>query len=408
MNNFLYNICSNYATAANTKVQNTITASVDILYSYTKHKIIHKIKSTFGYELHYDYDDPLTQQFKVLQALDPKKFKANSYVTSRNEYKLRKFTHYVINLTPRLKAAIYVSAGNNDDDYESADTLNLFFFGPEAQRACNVFLNSMNSSSVTLNSPIITNKVDLYSIDYEGQDKDTHVNYMGKIYAKTFDQLFIEDSNKNHIISYCDKWMEAANLFASYGISYKAGILLYGPPGTGKSSLAKTLGTYLGTPVYVVNMATFSPDIIKTIQTISNNKIYPFIVLLEDIDYIFGKRTQDRTPQEKANGNAILQLLDGVNGVSNVIFIATTNDISSLDAAICREGRFDIKINVDNISKDMAENMIHGMNVTNHEAVAAILQDETFPINPAHLQNKVIHYVFDHLDEFSFSTEGNL
>ena len=86
----------------------------------------------------------------------------------------------------------------------------------------------------------------------------------------------------------------------------------------------------------------------------------------------------------------------------NVVFIATTNDLDSLDEAIIRDGRFDLKICMDNIDEPTAKEMCKGLYLTD-EQTTELLKDEAYPINPAYLQNKIIQYIFSHIENMDFS-----
>ena len=93
--------------------------------------------------------------------------------------------------------------------------------------------------------------------------------------------------------------------------------------------------------------------------------------------------------------NKMLQFLDSSSSPNDVIFIATTNDISKLDSAILREGRFDIKVEVGNINNKASTEMLESFNIPEediNEILKEMPKDENGNINPAALQNKAISY----------------
>lgn len=404
------NIKYKYRAKADDTINKVVESSIEYATKKAVSKATHFLKSHLGFEIYFDEDDEQWDALNLLQRLDPKKFKTHSYCRGafgsnlEKTYRLRCNTNYVIRLDPKkCNAFIHVSTSpihydDNSVGYQQSGNLYIFFFGKEAKKALKLFLNTLNPKPVQI---ISSGKKQYFAETFSiTADKDGSVDYdgTGKIRAKSFEQIYTDPNNKKHITSYLTKWMNAVKLFSTYGISYKAGLLIYGPPGTGKSSISKTISAEYDLRLFVINMGDFRPTMIPVIQSLAERNKKPIIVLLEDIDYIFGKRTQDRTPEEKSNGNALLQLLDGVNGISNVIFIATTNDIGALDEAIKREGRFDVQVNMENINHDIAVEMIHGMHIGDENIVSELLENEEFPVNPAHLQNKVIHYVFEHLD----------
>ena len=120
----------------------------------------------------------------------------------------------------------------------------------------------------------------------------------------------------------------------------------------------------------------------------------PCIILLEDIDYLFSSAKIETDIEVSAKANSLLQLLDGISSSSNVVYVATTNEISKLKPAFIRDGRFDIKLFLDNISSsELAEEMVKSFNLD----PAVVLADKEYPINPAQLQNECIQKVFDSL-----------
>ena len=108
------------------------------------------------------------------------------------------------------------------------------------------------------------------------------------------------------------------------------------------------------------------------------------------------------TPEQKEQSNLLLQFLDGTQSIPNIITIATTNDIDSLDPAIVRDGRFDLKIHMDNIEQEQAQKLADELNIT---TVPFALTEET-SYNPAQVQNQVIQHVFDNLTHLKGTNEG--
>lgn len=122
--------------------------------------------------------------------------------------------------------------------------------------------------------------------------------------------------------------------YQSRGIPYRRGYLLHGPPGTGKSSLTFATAGAFGLPVYILNLGSsrLSEDRLSSLFAALPAKC---ILLLEDIDAAFIKRTDDKdqgavinnSEKDKKEGlrpcmvsfSALLNAIDGVGELSTFI-----------------------------------------------------------------------------------------
>lgn len=213
------------------------------------------------------------------------------------------------------------------------------------------------------------------------------------ITAKGMNEVFT-DTDTKMLLNHIKKWTKASYFYQKVNIIHKTGILLYGPPGTGKTTLAKAIAKEIEADVYVVNMGDFNDSQIKRIkEDIEHLSDAEYNVLIfEDIDCIFSNRDNLKTDNKQQAAQLLLQFLDGVFSIPNVISIATTNHIETLDDALIRDGRFDLKVEMNNISQDTAQRMCKYFGLS-QETSNNLLQGENFPINPAYLQNKIVKYV---------------
>ena len=152
-----------------------------------------------------------------------------------------------------------------------------------------------------------------------------------------------------------------------------------------------------------------SSNIIDSInRTIKMRKMYAgeIIVLIEDFDQLFEKRDDDEAQDTTAgsdqlkpskiknvsmleNTNAIFQVLDGVYSMDGMIYIATTNYIEKLDAALIRYGRFDLQEELPYFDREMTDQFIEMMGY--NSSIADELNLE-YPVQPAMLQSKIMEY----------------
>lgn len=138
--------------------------------------------------------------------------------------------------------------------------------------------------------------------------------------------------------------------FNSLGITPQKGVILYGPPGNGKTLIAKAVAGESNAHLEIIN----GPEILskwhgqseKNIRNIFNNaaKMAPSIILIEEIDSIASSRSEMDQHHDITIISQLLVCLDGMVDTTNIVVIATTNRIDSLDSAILRPGRFDYHI----------------------------------------------------------------
>ena len=273
--------------------------------------------------------------------------------------------------------------------------LSLYFYGLQAKKACELmkgYLVNKPKDSGKTTSENGSQKIRISSIGID-EDGDAYSNNSHKITVKPLSEIVITQENRNVLTSYLTRWSNSRDLFEKLGVNHQVGILLYGPPGTGKTSVAKAISLMLDRPLYTINASTF-PTIVPDFSNLSGG-----IVLFEDIDYIFGSGsgnevTSVASEEAKAKVNTLLQTLDGTGSCPDIIYIATTNSIEKLNEAMIRDGRFDLKIHMDNIANlAEAKKLCLSMTLSNEQA-DKLLADETLPINPAALQNKFVQELF--------------
>ncbi len=136
------------------------------------------------------------------------------------------------------------------------------------------------------------------------------------------------------------------------------GILLYGPQGTGKTMLAEATAGELGLHyMYVSGVALDG----KWIGETENNIRTVFaqaargrtLLFLDEIDALGATRQQQSgssTSATRGYNNTTIQLMqciDQYRRSPGLVIMAATNSVDSLDPALIREGRFDLKLRLD-------------------------------------------------------------
>ena len=135
------------------------------------------------------------------------------------------------------------------------------------------------------------------------------------------------------------------------------GIILEGPPGNGKTLFARALAEESGVNFIATKGADFQGAVmglgamkVKMLFKKARNK-KPCIVFIDEFDSIGEKRNYAGSGIDKENNRILTTLLnemDGFSGGNGVLVVAATNSFQSLDPALIRPGRFDLKYTISN------------------------------------------------------------
>lgn len=162
--------------------------------------------------------------------------------------------------------------------------------------------------------------------------------FFEKIPVKTENLLRFPDTNSDVVVEEIQTFWDREELFGTYELIYKRGILLWGPAGSGKSCTVQLIMEDVVNRGGVV-LKFDQPDIfidgmraLRLIQPAS-----PVVVIMEDIDSII----------EEYSESEVLNILDGVNEIEKVVFLATTNYPEKLGKRIVnRPSRFDKRFKI--------------------------------------------------------------
>lgn len=172
----------------------------------------------------------------------------------------------------------------------------------------------------------------------------------------TFADIAGMDELKRELVSVVDV-LKNPGRYAERGIRPVKGIVLEGPPGNGKTLFAKALADEAG----VNFIATKGADFQSALMSLGARKIRmlfskaarhtPCIVFIDEFDSIGERRSYAGTGIDKENNRiitAMLNEMDGFTGREGILVVAATNSYASLDAALVRPGRFDLRFTVGN------------------------------------------------------------
>ena len=306
--------------------------------------------------------------------------------------KIEKDTFFYVNAGPSR----YEGAGNGDNRNQEQQPkfLYIYIFGKHMLKYARRLAHEINDTG----SKYLTNyKVSGTGGGYGRDDKDAlYFNVMSSdLHTRPLETLFFDDNVAEQITNHLDKFLSNEPVYKDRSLLYKTGILLYGAPGTGKSSLVTAIATYYNYDVVSIDMASFATlDVNALVESINADK-EKYVVLMEDIDAVVKSRDRkDSDKEDKKIINKLLQFLDSTSSPTNVIFVATTNYVDNLDEAVKRDGRFDLRVEVKELSAKRIDAMCKSFDLNQkdiediRDTVVNKLGLQT--INQSRLQNLIL------------------
>lgn len=167
--------------------------------------------------------------------------------------------------------------------------------------------------------------------------------FLSKLECKIDGLLKFPETNSEKVISEIQTFWEKEEKYKAHNLSYKRGIILWGPPGSGKSCCIKlVLKDVLdrGGVAIKFNSPHLFLECVRIFRRIQ--PATPLVVLMEDIDSIL----------DEYGETDVLNILDGVENLSKVVYLATTNYPELLGGRIInRPSRFDRRFKMPHPSK---------------------------------------------------------
>lgn len=136
-------------------------------------------------------------------------------------------------------------------------------------------------------------------------------------------------------------------LYKKWGTKPPKGIILYGPPGTGKTLMAKALASQADARFFHVEASDIaskwygeSEQIVKSIFELAGNTGENTIIFFDEMDAIAPQREGSHEATHRVV-STLLENMDGLASRNNVMVVASTNRLESIEPALLRAGRFD-------------------------------------------------------------------
>lgn len=198
--------------------------------------------------------------------------------------------------------------------------------------------------------------------------------------------LRFPETNSEAVVKEIEMFWNKEKMFVDHNLTFKRGVLLWGPPGGGKTCTIKLAIHDLikrnGIVVKFTHPTIFSHGvrILRDIQ-----KHTPVIVLMEDIDAII----------EHFNESEVINILDGVDMIEKVVFLATTNYPEKLGARILnRPSRFDRRFKIGMPNEQSRKMYIERLLDGKKDVDVARWVADTDQLSIAHIRELFIAVVF--------------
>lgn len=225
---------------------------------------------------------------------------------------------------------------------------------------------------IRTNSPVVFHhfyrESDNFLENNEHDDTKLHVYVMtkfgewlryNKIPSRTLDTVYFDEKLKQKMRADIMDFLKKEKEYDEFGIPYKKNYLLTGIPGSGKTSIIKAMCKEIGYNlcIFSINHDTDNNTALSAFRDIPPKSV----LLFEDIDCLFDKRTGTQENKSTFTFSNLLNLLDGVFFRKGLISFITTNHPESLDHALLRQGRTDMiihmnypkKVDIKHLFRDM-------------------------------------------------------
>ena len=193
------------------------------------------------------------------------------------------------------------------------------------------------------------------SMMFGGMGKSNAKVYVQSTAGIRFADVAGEDEAKENLQEVVN-YLHDPSKYESIGAKMPKGILLVGPPGTGKTMLAKAVAGESNVPFFSISGSEFvemfvgmGASKVRDLFKQAKEKA-PCIVFIDEIDAIGQKRSGGQyggNDEREQTLNQLLTEMDGFEGNTGVIILASTNRPESLDPALTRPGRFDRRVPVE-------------------------------------------------------------
>ncbi len=217
--------------------------------------------------------------------------------------------------------------------------------------------------------------------------------------GRSWDSIILDADIKREIRANTVDFLGKTEVWSKLGIPPKRGVLLAGEPGTGKTIICKALMaeaegvTCITTSAYALSDDDYITELYELAQDLA-----PCLVFIEDIDLI-GQNREEFGYQKGPALLSLLAVLDGIEERKEIVTIATTNCLETLDKALShRPARFDRVIKLTRPGMEQRRELIDRLceRIPLDESARDYIARHSEGCTPAQLQEIVFSLAIEH------------
>jgi len=164
----------------------------------------------------------------------------------------------------------------------------------------------------------------------------------------SWDNIILKSDVKDHIRANSVSVLEKMDELMQLNMCPSRNSLLISPPGMAKTTIFRATSCELSgraTSIWCTGRSVLYPEHVTSLFEAARS-LAPCIIFIEDMD-LFGKdRSSSLNSSDNRVLNEFLACLDGTTENRGIVVMASTNDIVSMDEAVIRPGRFDVKVEI--------------------------------------------------------------